>query len=599
MANALMRGSSPISPALAPKSYFPFSFLLFPPRSSQHRLWGLIAVSSLLRLALAVRLGPSNDEAYHAQFVLHPDWSYFDHPPMVAVVAAAGLAMTGGAMSPLALRVGFIALFAGSTWLMARFAGRLYGPRAGLLAAFALNVSGDFGAVASTFALPDGPLLFFWLATLDRLALAVQEPDRLGRWILVGLAWGGALLSKYHAVFLPAGVLLYLAIEPSARPLGRKPGPYLALALGMVLFAPVLAWNARHGWASLAFQGRRALGPLRFRPETLLVALAGQAAYLFPWIWLGLIRIVVVRLASAIRSGSTRFTGIPAPLSPWGEGLGCGGVTGPSPPHPGPSPQRGWEQNGDAQREHLGDWFLIGQAVWPLAVFSAVACVRPVFPHWSLIGFVALFPLLGRAWADRLATDPRRMKRRLMLLALLPVALVGAISEQARSGWLQKDGHGPLGLIPAAIDPTLELFGWDQVARELERRGLLDQPETFLFTGHWYLSGQLAFAIHQRSPVLCYRAGDARGFAFWSRPEEWVGRDGILVALDHRSTEPACFERWFTRIEPLGQFPILRAGVPVRTVRLFRCVCQIRPFPFDARHKPAAATAIRGGTVME
>src|SRR4051794_11083078 len=91
-------------------------------------LWGLIAVSALVRLALAARLGPSNDEAYYAQFARHPDWSYFDHPPLVAVVEAAGLSASGGVPSAFAMRLGFVALFAGSTRMMARLAGRLYGP---------------------------------------------------------------------------------------------------------------------------------------------------------------------------------------------------------------------------------------------------------------------------------------------------------------------------------------------------------------------------------------------------------------------------------------------------------------------------------------
>ena len=47
-------------------------------------LFALIAASSALRLAWAASLGPGNDEAYHFLFAVHPDWSYFDHPPMLA-----------------------------------------------------------------------------------------------------------------------------------------------------------------------------------------------------------------------------------------------------------------------------------------------------------------------------------------------------------------------------------------------------------------------------------------------------------------------------------------------------------------------------------
>src|SRR3954470_13405093 len=109
--------------------------------TSRYALWGLIAVSGLLRLAWAASLGPGNDEAYHYLFTVHRDWSYYDHPPMVAVVESLGGALTGGGASELGLRLGFVALFAGSTWLMARLTTRFYGARAGWLAALGLNLT--------------------------------------------------------------------------------------------------------------------------------------------------------------------------------------------------------------------------------------------------------------------------------------------------------------------------------------------------------------------------------------------------------------------------------------------------------------------------
>ena len=272
--------------------------------SDRGRLITLIAITSGLRVALAAAVGPGNDEAYHALFAVHPDWSYFDHPPMMAWVARAGMLLSGGALSAPAMRMGFILLSAGSSWFMARLTSRFFGPRAGLIAAFALNATAYYGVVAGTFLLPDGPLLFFWLVTLDRLAAAWADPGRIGAWAGVGLAWGGAMLSKYHAVFLPAGAVVYLAIEPSARRCLKTPGPYLAAAIGAALFAPVVAWNASHGWASFAFQGARA-GGSGFRPDALALAVGGQALYLFPWMWVFLWASVFRGVGRARRAGGS------------------------------------------------------------------------------------------------------------------------------------------------------------------------------------------------------------------------------------------------------------------------------------------------------
>ncbi len=522
-------------------------------------LWGLIVVSGVLRLAWAASLGPGNDEAYHYLFAVHPDWSYFDHPPMLALVERVGIALAGGKVSVFSLRLGFVLLFAGSTWLMSQLGARLYGERAGLFAALALNLSAYHTAAAGAFALPDGPLLFFWLLTLDRLAIAVNSPDGragLRAWAGVGLAWGGALLSKYHAVFLPAGALLYLAIEPTARRWLRRPGPYLAVAIGLALFSPVIGWNATHGWASFAFQGGRALGSARFRPDTLLAALIFPALYLFPWIWFRLVSVLIGRGRQSLDPNT--------------------------PP---------------------ADRFLLSQSVLPLGTFLLVACTRPVLPHWTLVGFVPLFPMAGQVWARAFSTDPVRCRRRMALAAAMPVALAMLWVFQANTGFFQKGRSGGLGVVDALHDPTIEMTGWDTIAAELRRRGLLDRPDSFLFTSSWYKSGQLAFATRDsKTPVLCYHPWDARSFAFWSDPEECVGRDGILLVTSENTGEPERYDRWFTRIESLGEFAVERAGAPLRKVKLYRCVRQTTAFPFDdlgrtirpIRHPQENRVAVKG-----
>ncbi len=504
--------------------------------TSRGALWVLIVVSTALRLIWASSLGVGYDEAYHYLFSVHLDWSYFDHPPMVAAIESIGLALGGGTVSPLTLRLGFIGLFGGSTWLMARLTSRFYGPWAGFIAALLLNTTAYFGAAASVFALPDGPLLFFWLLTLDRLAAALTSPDRLRPWIGVGLAWGGALLSKYHAILLPFGAFGFLVLEPSARPWLRRAGPYLALAIGLAVFSPVLGWNAAHHWVSFGFQGGRAVEEgLRFRPDALLGAVLGQAAYLLPWIWVFLV-VTLVRKTRELFHGTSE-----------------------------------------------ADRFLLCQAIPPLALFLLVACFRPLLPHWSLVGMLPVFPMLAGDWASRWVAEGPRIRRRLAIFTVLPLILATLVVVQTRTGVLQKGGQGTLGLLEVSRDPTLDTYGWDQVAAELQRRGLLDQPGTFLFTSRWYHSGQLAFALQGREPVLCYSPKGSHGFAQWSRPEQWVGRDGILVVVNPSTVEPQVYERWFERIEPLGRFDVQRAGAAVRQVWLYRCVRQTRPFPFDGQ----------------
>ena len=520
-------------------------------------LWAFIATATALRLAFAATLGVGNDEAYHALLALHPDWSYYDHPPMLAMVGRLGLMLSGGAPSPFALRLGFIALSAGTTLLMARLAGRLFGPRAALIAALSLNFTAYYGVAAATFALPDGPLLFFWLLTIDRLSGALEDADsrRLGPWIGVGLAWGGAMLSKYHAVFLPCGLALFALIEPKARRLLRDPGPYLALSIGLVMFAPVIAWNAAHGWASFAFQAGRAVGGPMFQWKTLLGAIGGQAMYLFPWLWLFL----------------------------WGAlGRSAGR----------------WRRGEDLREPGTSlsiDRFLVCQTIPPLLAFLAVACRRAVFPHWSLIGLIPAFPLLGHDWAAMWPAASPRLRQRLIVLGLVPIAGAILLVAQARTGFLQKGGHGTLGLIAPDKDPTVELIGWGDITAELRRRGWLDRPDLFVFTSKWYASGHLTFATGNRVPILCFDPHGGHSFDDWSDPAATVGRDGLLVVVGRGETEPGMYGPWFAGIVPEGEFDVERAGAAVRRVRLYRCVRQLRPFPDGSLRLSNAAARHPGG----
>jgi 4-amino-4-deoxy-L-arabinose transferase-like glycosyltransferase len=101
----------------------------------------LILVTLVLRIIWAASLETGQDEAYHFLYTVHPDWSYFDHPPMLMYVAKFGLAVFGGWIHPLSVRIGFILLFAGSTWIMYRWTADWFGESAGFYAALALNLS--------------------------------------------------------------------------------------------------------------------------------------------------------------------------------------------------------------------------------------------------------------------------------------------------------------------------------------------------------------------------------------------------------------------------------------------------------------------------
>lgn len=486
----------------------------------------LMAVTFVLRVVWGAIFPPTNDESYHYLYTTHLALSYFDHPPMTMWLAKLGIMLCGGWVHPMSLRLGSTMLFAGSTYVMYRWTARWYGEWAGVYSALFLNLSGYY-ALAGGFALPDGPFLFFALVTMWALGEAVlAKPEKVWPWVWVGVGFGGALLSKYHGIFLPAGAVLYALVTPGARKMLWSPGPYLAVAIGFGLFSPVLIWNADNGWASFVFQGGRAVGG-GFNPLGLLAVFLGPIAYLLPWVW----ALLVWQLVKKVRHWKTL------------EGA---------------------------------DRLAVCLAVVPMAFFTVVGCSRWILLHWPLIGFVSLMPMLGAAWAKWATENPVWSQRRIAFMAgaVLLAATCGVV--QARLGAVTFPGK----------DPMSDASGWDSVADALEARGLIAEPHTFVMTSRWYDSGQLAFALQERIPVLCYNPGDARGFAFWSKPEQWLGWNGMYVTTSDNPVEIAILKPFFKRVEFVTEFPMTRAGNPFRTIRVYRCVEQTAPFPFTYEKKP-------------
>ena len=219
------------------------------------RVWlaALLALTAV-RLLVAAYSPLSADEAYYWVWSRALAPGYLDHPPMAAWWIWAGTQVAGD--GPLGIRLlGPLSAALGSL-LLARTADVLLpGRQAGIVAACLLNSTLLLGIGAVTMT-PDTPLILFWTATFWALA-QVLHTGRGAWWLLVGVMAGCALLSKYTALLLGVGCLIWLLLVPSARAWLRRPWPWLGGIVAGLVFLPVLVWNASHGWASFIKQGGR------------------------------------------------------------------------------------------------------------------------------------------------------------------------------------------------------------------------------------------------------------------------------------------------------------------------------------------------------
>ena len=194
-----------------------------------------------------MRLPVNGDEAYYWEWSRHLAAGYVDHPPAVAY-AIALFAWLGH--SPFAIRAAFVlcglitALAAGAT---ASFLTRDH--RAGAVTALALTLT-PLLLVAFGTATPDGPYLAFWSLSLYCAVRAFQERSTL--WFAsLGLALGGAILSRVFGVALILGVVAY-ALMPQQRWAWRR-GMWVALLAAGLSITPLMLWNAQNGWPTFVF----------------------------------------------------------------------------------------------------------------------------------------------------------------------------------------------------------------------------------------------------------------------------------------------------------------------------------------------------------
>jgi dolichol-phosphate mannosyltransferase len=213
-------------------------------------LWSALATVLAAQVAVAAAVPLLPEEAYHWNYARHPDWSYFDHPPMIAWSIAVGRSVLGD--TPLGVRLIPLLFALGTMWLLARMARQWYGESA---AAWTVLLYALIPAafLVGVWGFPDSPMLFFWALTLTWVWRAL-ESCRPGWWLAAGAALGAGLLSKYTAAFLVPSVLLYLLRSPRDRRWLATPWPYLAGVCSLLVFAPVIYWNWTHDWASFRFQ---------------------------------------------------------------------------------------------------------------------------------------------------------------------------------------------------------------------------------------------------------------------------------------------------------------------------------------------------------
>jgi 4-amino-4-deoxy-L-arabinose transferase-like glycosyltransferase len=505
------------------------------PRTAIVRASLALAALTLLRALWSALTGLAPQEAYYWQYARHPALSYLDHPPMAAWWIGAGTRLFG--TNPFGIR--FFALLSGAalTVVLYRLGARLFSPRAGLFAAAIANATVLF-QIGATMITPDVPLLLFWSAACLVLCELLLDDGHggAGRWYVLGLCVGLALLSKYTAALLFPEVLLACALTPRGRGWLKTPHPYLAALLALACFTPVIVWNAQHQWVSFAFQTSGRMHTVRgFQPVLIARFLGLQLAALGP---LGFLLTWAPPFTLSSSKGQQVGGTRPEPSDATRDEVR--GHSGPSTPV--------------LRTYALAERVVLSVSLPALALFCAVSPFHWVKMNWPAPAYVGLWVAAG-ALADR--STRWRLLAKLSIATGALLALAGALLP-----------HVPA--IPFHDRDDL-ISGWQQLADHLS------QQHADAFVGADYkTASELAVDLPGRPQTASAELFDDDGLMYstWSLPQAFAGKT-LLVASDRRAPlrdARARLARHCGQLETLPPFLARRGAKPVTTFDLWRCV---------------------------
>jgi hypothetical protein len=496
----------------------------------------LIVITFVLRCFIAGYTGLGNGESYYFRGALHLNLSYFDQPPLFFWLGALSIKLFG--LSNFGIRFASVLLFAGTSWMLFLVTKLLFNAKAGFWAVVIMNLSAVFTVAIACWYQPDAPLMFFWLvATYFIVQLMVapgtenSEATRYSRktwllWLAVGISMGLATLSKYHVLFLFAGVFMFIATNKKQRHWLRHPGPYLAILITIIMALPILWWNYNNNWVSFVFQGSRAGvkgDGFHLHFDWFLRSIAGQAAFLLPWIWFPAIRQLFI--SYKLRTQLLAYS------------------------------------------------FIFWMAILPLVFFTIVTLWADLqfHFHWQAPGYMMLFIPLGFAVDKCLANKDRLTRSWLNFSIFFTVITIGVLGTHMVTGFWSS--YGPKAAVHFFhgdnLDPTIQGVDYTDINTRFEKEGWLQNPNIFTGSARWWLTGKIDWALKGKKDIIVFDP-DPRNLAFLVDPKKLIGKDAIIIGDQHKIYIDANAKPFFDSITQLPDIQIMRNG-PEYTLQVYYC----------------------------
>jgi 4-amino-4-deoxy-L-arabinose transferase-like glycosyltransferase len=215
----------------------------------------LIAAMTAMRLVYAGVTDLRTDEAYYWTWSKENVLSFLDHPPMIAWFIRFGTTLFGD--TNLGVRFAGILAMLVTQLLLADIVRRVTHDARAIVFALLMPEAALYYGLLMAKVSPDTALIPFAVAMMWAL-VRLEESGNPRWWLAAGAFAGLALLSKFTAVMLLPAIAAFMLVPKWRTRWIASPYPWAAALIAIVLFMPVLIWNAEHDWASFRFQLVRA-----------------------------------------------------------------------------------------------------------------------------------------------------------------------------------------------------------------------------------------------------------------------------------------------------------------------------------------------------
>jgi len=470
------------------------------------------------------------DEAHYWEWSRHLDWSYYSKGPLVAYLIA--LSTRLGGHTEFWVRLPAVLLSTLTALIGYALTRRIFHSERAAFVSVVILTAMPLYAVGALVMTIDAPFVCCWgLAWLCLSRVRPREGDLA--WYGAGTAFGVGLLSKYTMFMLVPCVALWLIGSPRLRHWLRRREPYEALLLGLLIFSPVIVWNARHSWYSLRHVATQAGGgpdrPLSAALAGGLEFFAGQLGVVSPLLF------VVLLLAVN-----------------WA-----------------------WRQ---AVRRDRDDLLLLVCASLPVYLFfQGWSFLSKVQANWAAHAHLTAGVAAAGWYESWFAPGVRRrarsrLSRFLVVSIMLPAVLLPLVFSPDALDWAGVR-------VPSSLDlVSKRLRGWPELGQAVAQLASSGGDRPFLASDRYQIASQLAFYVPGHPTV--YNANFGRRmnqYDLWGGWETLIGRNGLFV-LYGAVDPPDDLRHAFRTLERVRTLTVWHRGRALHTFSIFKGE-EFRGFP--------------------